>query len=161
MTTVCPALHGDENQGEIIESGQPPLVDDRIGELGSGQTVDLRDRIRADERLELRIEHMARSSDSAEWVRSIEHDKRQAGFGGRLHRKPHRRDVGVVTGPDALQVVDERVEPLEHLRSRRSHSAVQAVHRHPSGGIETAGHGHAGVEIASGSMLGSKDGRQI
>ncbi len=88
-----------------------------------------RDRVEPHERGVLRLEHVALDQLAADRVRTIEHDEGYIFLSRRLHRQRHRRDVGVVTGADVLDVEQQDLDAGEHLGRGLQRVAVQRVDR--------------------------------
>ena len=83
----------------------------------------------ADEAGEFTIQHRPLDDVAAERIGPVEHDDGDSLFGGRLKTKAQRPKVSVDTRADVLQVDDQNIETLEHLRGRFSHIGVETVDR--------------------------------
>ena len=72
---------------------------------------------------------------AADRVGAVKDDEALALLGRRFHRVGHRPDVGVVAGPDVLDVEDQDVEPLQHGRGGPPGRPVEAVDGYRAVGV--------------------------
>ncbi len=112
----------------------PAFAVNHAREFARCQAVDYRDLLHADEAFHFGLEH--RSIDSvAVRIWAVEDDKWDVGFGAGLHHQLHRRDVGVETYADVLQVVEHYVD-IAHLLGRRlTIFAVKTYHFYVVNGL--------------------------
>src|SRR5262245_25546811 len=71
-----------------------------------------------------------------------------------------RIDEGVVARAHVLQVEDEGVQPVEHLRRRHASLAIEAVDREPAGGVPGRLHLHEVLGVAVEAVLRAEQRRQ-
>src|SRR5205823_5194194 len=83
--------------------------------------------VKTDERFAAAVEHRPGYGDAADRIGPIEDDESLAMFGRRLHRFAHRRDVGIESSADVLDVEDDGVDGFEHRRRRPPRFAVEAI----------------------------------
>ena len=127
---ALPALHLDDPQIEVVETGQQLLALDQASQLADRHAVHDRDGVLADEGGELRLEHEARHILAAERIGPVEHDEGNARRGRGLHGEAHGRDVGVEAHADVLDVEHQHVDVAQHGGRRLLGCAVQAEHGH-------------------------------
>ena len=111
--------------------------------------MDDREGMKGDERLTARIEHGTVDIDTADWVRTVEHDEPDAMFRGGFHRVAHGRNIRIEASSNVLNVKNQRIDAREHLAGRPPSLAVKAVDG--DSGIRITAVGNAGhVEFARG-----------
>ncbi len=84
-------------------------------------------RMHADKRLVIRIEQRPFGHCAIDWVRSIQHDDRDAAFLTGAHAEIQRPNKSVVARPDVLEIDQQNIQRCEHFRYRLAMFAVKAV----------------------------------
>ena len=86
---------------------------------------------------------------SAERVRAVEHHEFLPVLGCGFHSEPHSGDEGVAAGADVLDVIDEHIYVLKHLRGWLFGFTVERVDGHSGFRIGVIGHVGSGHMVAS------------
>ena len=89
-----------------------------------------------------------------QWVGTVEHHELDAAPRRLFHRIAHSGDVGVVAHPGVLNIKDECVQPVQHLRRGPPRLAIQTVHSQTGGRVGAIF--HAPRSHAFHPMLGRK-----
>ena len=84
-----------------------------------------------DERAEPVVHHRTLDAFAAQRIRPVEHDELDARLRARFHRQAHRADERVGAHAGVLQIINQRVEALEHRGSRLARCAVERMDRQP------------------------------
>ena len=95
----------------------------------------------------------------ADRVGAVEHDHALPRAGGVAHHLGRGRDVGVVPGPDVLQIDEHDVHRIERRAGGGARSAVKAVDWETAGGVHGVGEPRAVLGPAE-PVLGAEQGRQ-
>src|SRR6185295_15226051 len=149
-----PVLHGNNRQ---IGIDAAEFVEEP-GELADGHAVPEWNRELADEGLEPLHQHGSVNPDPADRVGPVADDDRDAVLFARPQAVRHRVDERVDARPHILEIDDEHVEVLEHLRRRLAGVAVQRVHRNaPRGVAGMRGFDHVVLDVRAEAVLRAED----
>ncbi len=83
--------------------------------------------MKTDERFGPWIEHWPGNGDAIDGIGAIENNHSTMVLGGSFHRFAHGGDVGVESGPDVLDIKNERIDIGQHGGCRSPCFAIQAI----------------------------------
>jgi hypothetical protein len=156
-TVGLPSLHLDH----AIIDVQPETVDEPFAKLAERQAVAHRQRPRADEAFPARAQRQPFDRTSRR-VRPVEHPHALAVLGRGFEHIEKRRDEGVDSAADVLQVDQDRVERAHRLAARAPHLAIEAEHRNLVDRIgEVVGLHHIVLLVAAKAMLRAESGGDV
>jgi hypothetical protein len=99
---------------------------------------------------------------AADWIWTVQDDERDSLLRRRQHRQRHRRDVRPRAAADLLQVVDEHVDVLQHLRRGGAvFGEIEGVDRDAGLRVGLVAHLLPGLDVAADAVLGGEQGDQL
>ena len=110
---------------------------------------------------ELRLQDVALHGVPTDGIGSVQDDEGNSRFRRSLLGQRHGPDVGVVAGADVLDVEEEEVHPLQHLRGGLAGTTVQGVHGEARRGVHRALHPLAGFGGTPDAVLRPEEGHQL
>src|SRR5437773_1103948 len=135
-------------------------VDER-GQLAERQPVAHGDGIETHERGVSGPDQVPLERLAAERIRPIEDDDLLAGGGAGLERERRRPLEGVDARPDVLELDEQQVDALQHLRRGRAGLRVEAVDRNAELGIDAVSRlDHVVLLLAGEAVLRPEEGAQ-
>ena len=108
-----------------------------------------------------RVQDIPLDGGPVDRIRSIEHDKGDAGLTGGLHRVRHGGNVGVVPGSDVLDIEEKSLDALQHLRCGLSGVPVERVDREAGLLVPSALDDVTASDRAPNPVLGGEERHQI
>ncbi len=157
---AVPAFHGYDCQVGFHAAFEQTLAVEVAGEFAGGQSVDVGDWILADKGEIALFGDAAFHLVSAERVRAVEHHEFLPVLGCGFHSEPHSGDEGVAAGADVLDVIDEHIYVLKHLRGWLFGFTVERVDGHSGFRIGVIGHVGSGHMVTSDAVFGGEESSQ-
>ena len=144
----------------VLRAVQPLFVYQH-SQLTHRKAVDIRDFVLTYKRMETIAHQGALHFSAAQGIGPVKHHYRDFETGAGAHHEPEGGDEGIGAAAHILDIVQDNIHSLEHLRRRLTGSSVKGMHRKTGSAVYAGLDFSAGIDVTSDAVLRREKGHQV